>query len=114
MPNEFEKLQNEVRQLRQELNQVKNFTTNLGGSLEFRNLVERYSGGGDGAVGTFSTININGDINHDGDKIGFFGTTPVSQEPAITSPSGGSTVDSEARSAIGDLIGVVEAYGLTQ
>lgn len=33
-------------------------------------------------------------------KIGFFGATPVVQPPAITAPSGGATIDSQARTAI--------------
>lgn len=47
------------------------------------------------------------------EKIGFFGTTPVIQESSVSKPTGGTTVDSEARTAIDAIIDVLDAYGLT-
>lgn len=112
---EVEQLKKEIAQLKQELAEVKNFTTNLGGSLEFKTLVQRYATGEGtvGTVGNFTTINITGDLNHDGSKIGFFGTTPRAQYSAITTPVGGSTVDAEARSSIVEIKTRLSGYGIT-
>lgn len=47
-------------------------------------------------------------------KIAFFGGgTPKSQQAAITPPSGGATVDSQARTAIADIITKLQTLGLT-
>jgi hypothetical protein len=46
-------------------------------------------------------------------KIGFFGATPVAQQSNISSPSGGVTVDAEARTAIVSILGVLDALGFT-
>jgi hypothetical protein len=48
------------------------------------------------------------------EKIGFFGAAPVAQPAAISAPSGGSTVDSAARTAIGTIISTLHSVGLTQ
>lgn len=45
--------------------------------------------------------------------IGFFSTAPTTQQSKISDPSGGGTVDTEARAAINAIIDVLEAYGLT-
>jgi hypothetical protein len=45
-------------------------------------------------------------------KIGFYGTTPVDQPEAISDPTGGSTVDTESRSAIQSLIDRLQELGL--
>lgn len=47
-------------------------------------------------------------------KIAFFaGGTPVAQQAAITAPSGGATVDSQARTAISTIITRLQTLGLT-
>jgi hypothetical protein len=46
-------------------------------------------------------------------KLGFFGASPVAQHSAISAPSGGTTTDSQARSAIDLIINVLHACGLT-
>lgn len=47
-------------------------------------------------------------------KIAFFGSqTPITQQAAISSPSGGTTIDSQARAAIGTIITRLQALGLT-
>ena len=46
------------------------------------------------------------------DKMGFFGTTPVVQQDTISSPSGGDTTDTQARSAIGSILTVLINLGL--
>ena len=46
-------------------------------------------------------------------KLSFYGVTPVVQQGAITVPSGGLTVDAEARSSISDLITRIKNFGIT-
>ncbi len=47
-------------------------------------------------------------------KIAFFGSqTPISKQAAITPPSGGATIDSEARTAINTIITRLQSLGLT-
>ncbi len=46
-------------------------------------------------------------------KLGFFSKTPIIQPGAISAPSGGTTIDSQARSAITSLINALHNLGLT-
>jgi hypothetical protein len=46
-------------------------------------------------------------------KIGFLNATPVSRQSAITAPSGGATVDAEARTAINSIRTVLSTFGFT-
>ena len=46
------------------------------------------------------------------DELGFFGATPVDQPATVADPSGGSTVDTEARAAIASLIDRLQELGL--
>jgi len=45
-------------------------------------------------------------------KIGFYGTTPVVQGSSITAPTGGSVIDTQARTAINSIISRLQALGL--
>lgn len=45
-------------------------------------------------------------------KLGFWGTTPYAQLAAPSNPSGGTTVDSEARTALISLLNKLKLYGL--
>lgn len=45
-------------------------------------------------------------------KAGFYGTEPITQPSTISDPSGGATVDSEARTAINTIIDRLQALGL--
>ena len=45
-------------------------------------------------------------------KLGFFGKTPVDRPATVTDPSGGLTVDAEARVAISALIDRLQEIGL--
>lgn len=46
-------------------------------------------------------------------KASFFNATPVVQAGAITAPSGGATVDSQSRTAIGSIITALKNIGIT-
>lgn len=52
-------------------------------------------------------------LGETGDKIGFLGHAPVAQQSAITAPTGGATVDTEARTAINSIRTVMTNFGLT-
>jgi hypothetical protein len=45
-------------------------------------------------------------------KVGFPGVTPTAQAAHIAAPSGGATVDAEARSAIDAILAALEGKGL--
>lgn len=45
-------------------------------------------------------------------KVGFFGTTPVVQPTTVAEATGGSTIDSEARDAVNDVISRLQDLGL--
>lgn len=45
-------------------------------------------------------------------KVGFYGKTPIAQSGAISAPSGGATIDAQARSAIVSIIAVLVNSGL--
>lgn len=63
------------------------------------------------------TVNLGastgGKIGATEDKIGFFGKSPVAQQATITAPTGGGTIDSQARSSIGEIKTVLTNLGLT-
>jgi hypothetical protein len=46
------------------------------------------------------------------DELGFFGATPVDQPATVADPSGGGTVDTEARAAIAAVIDRLQELGL--
>lgn len=46
-------------------------------------------------------------------KLSVYGVTPIVQQGAITVPSGGATVDSQSRVAIGSLITALKNFGIT-
>ncbi len=47
------------------------------------------------------------------DKLSFYGKTPIVQQGAITSPTGGAVIDSQARTAINRIIITLRNLGLT-
>jgi hypothetical protein len=46
-------------------------------------------------------------------KLGFFGHAPVAQQSHISAPSGGTTVDSQSRTALTSIILLLQTFGLT-
>lgn len=59
------------------------------------------------------SIEIEKDLNHDGTLVGFYGKAPVTQQASADNPSGGVTIDNEARSSINQLISRLDNLGLT-
>lgn len=51
------------------------------------------------------------EANSSGSLIGFLDTTPAAQQAHIADPSGGSTIDTEARTAINSILAVIETFG---
>lgn len=62
---------------------------------------------------TVTALNVTGAINHDGTTVGLYSVTPAAQGTKINDPSGGATVDAEARTAINAIIDALEAIGIT-
>jgi len=61
------------------------------------------------ATGTSTGLKIGTSTSN---KIGFYGVTPVDQPATVTDPSGGVTIDSEARTAIIAVIDRLQELGL--
>jgi hypothetical protein len=49
-----------------------------------------------------------------GQKLSFYGMTPTEKQAPIDYPNGGTVIDYEARSIIGDLINALKNIGITQ
>jgi hypothetical protein len=47
-----------------------------------------------------------------GQKIGFYGVTPVAQQTGVADPTGGATIDAQARTAINAILARMETLGL--
>ena len=73
-------------------------------------------------VKVFVDLEIDGDLNHDGTEIGFFGVTPVARAAAYTptnvttdrSYDANATSTDELADVLGTLIADLQAYGLLQ
>lgn len=61
------------------------------------------------AGGTLRGLKIGGAIT---DLLGFYGVTPVDQPDTVADPTGGATIDSEARTAINAIIDRLQELGL--
>ena len=98
MPNENDNLKEQVAQLQKEVAHLTD--------LYFR------TNGIDNS--TFSVdVKMNNSVYFGkAGKVGFFGKTPILQGATIADPSGGATVDSQARTAINSLIDRLQDLGL--
>lgn len=68
--------------------------------------------GNNNSVFSYGSTGIN--IGSTGGKVGLYGETPVVQSGAISAPTGGVTVDAEARNAINTIITDLKNIGITQ
>jgi len=109
---------NELQQLQQDFQQLLQRVQRIEGLLQTLIASDRYVFGKtiqlqDGrniqlATGTGTKIGT-----ATGQKIAFHNATPSIQQSKINDPSGGGTVDSEARTAINSIIDVLENKGFT-
>lgn len=113
--NDYEQLKQEVKELREILNYIivmdkYQFKKNV----EFRNPVlfqkDLTISDLNLILSTITGTKIGTSPLH---KVGFLGATPIIQQTAISAPSGGATVDSQARTAITSLINLVHNFGFT-
>ena len=102
-----QELQQEIEVLKRELAEVKNYTSNLGGSLEFRKIVQEY------VLGSGGSLTIGGALKHTGTTVGFFNASPVAQQTSIADPTGGSVIDVECRAKLALLLSAIDNLGLT-
>lgn len=56
-------------------------------------------------------LTLSGELAHTGGAVGFLGATPSAQGSAIAAPTGGATIDSEARTAINSIRAVLAGFG---
>ena len=92
-----EELEQQIKQLKQDLENLK--------SLFFK---DNYS---DLQI-FIKKVQFNSDFKTVG-KIGFYNTDPITQQSTFSAPSGGDPIDSEARTAIGDIKTILTNLGLT-
>lgn len=65
--------------------------------------------------GPNAKLNLTGslELGTSGSKVGFYGVAPVVRQATILSPSGGTVVDIQARTAINQIVGFLTTIGLT-
>ncbi len=52
-------------------------------------------------------------IGVSGNKMSVYGVMPIAKQAAITGPTGGGTIDSQARTAINTIITTLQNFGIT-
>lgn len=70
-----------------------------------------------GALSTQSNLTVTGNTdlgNADTDTIGFYGVTKTARQNHIADPSGGATIDAEARTAINAILVRIETIGINK
>jgi len=98
MTPEQEQLLTEVNE---RLKHVEQYTTSIGGSLEFKNLIKLYGK----ENSEFNILKVNTSFG--------LVVDPVGQQADIVAPTGGVTIDAEARTAIGSILTTLDAFGFT-
>lgn len=96
----------EAQQLRQRVTDLENLLGNLTYNGEYR-FTKNVN------FGPNAKLDGNLTIGETASKIGLYGVAPIARQTAITSPSGGTTVDSQARTAINTIILTLKNVGIT-
>lgn len=107
MENDFIQLKQELADLTTKFNHLNDlyFRQHFVDKEVFQNTVYCNNGIKGGALGL--------KIGDSTGKISVYGVTPVVQAGAIASPSGGATVDSQARTAIDLIRTAIKNFGIT-
>ena len=61
----------------------------------------------------YKLVVLRGGVSFTQTLMGFFGVTPVVRQEAVTNPTGGAVIDSESRTAIGQIKTALTNLGLT-
>lgn len=101
MNEEIKLLKQEIDRLNRELNEFKTvyYKDNFNQLQVFRKDVQ--------FLGTASFASLNPSTSFG------LGVTPIVRQPSIADPAGGTTVDTEARSAINQILDLLDNYGFT-
>lgn len=97
-------------------------TLSIKGTNSASSLIDMLSFNPDGNVRSHLGLTIDGDIDHDGSGVGFFGTAPAAQASAYTptnvttdrSYDANATTLDEVADVLGTLIADLQSYGLLQ
>lgn len=111
MPEEIEKLKEVLRQSDKRIGLLENLVFDLMRTNKYR--FSKSIQMQDGRNIEFNTGTGTRIGTATGQKIGFFNVTPIVQVSAISAPSGGATVDAEARTAINSIRTALTNLGLT-
>lgn len=101
MESEFKKLQEQVMMMQRELDALRGdyYKDNYPSKIIFRKDVEMQ--------GTFTQATVNPTTSFG------LGVTPAVRQSNIPAPTGGSNIDTEARSAINSILSVLDVFGFT-
>ena len=111
MPEETQKLREELAQSNKRLTLLENLLFDLirTNKYQFSKSIQMQDGRNiELNTGTGTRIGT-----ATGQKIGFFNKTPIVQVSAISAPTGGATIDAEARTAINSIRTALTNLGLT-
>lgn len=110
-------MEEQIKQLKEQLTtlsmDVARIQSNLGGLTNDIRQQQAIRDAVNGINLIIGDLSVDGILEHKGDKVGFYDTTPISQQVNITKPTGGTTIDTVARVAIVSIIDLLESYGLT-
>lgn len=116
MQEQINQLQSQVVQLTQELHKLQAlyFKDNFTNEIIFRKNVTfagsfGFTDGSNIPLGSSLGTKIGTSTSQ---KLGFYNKTPITQPSGISAPSGGTTIDSQSRTAISAIINALNSLGL--